>query len=180
MPDFLKKLNPRQRQLAIAAGLGGLLALFVILRRRGTPAANTDPASTTVQPAADPSTPIADASGYPAGSSTFADNGAALGQLDTTLTGITGQLQTVIDNQTAAANPTSPTDAAPATTVPPVVVNVNTVGGAKAGKGVGGKAAPKVVYDHGVRYTVGPKGKRTVAPTKAHPATKAKTTHKKK
>lgn len=95
---FLKRLTPQQKRMAIAVAAGGMLALFVLLRRGAPAAAATD--TTAVSPT-DPSA----IGGLPADGSTFADNGASAGQLSTTLTDLSGQLQSLEDlfNQPVAA-----------------------------------------------------------------------------
>lgn len=96
MPKFLQSLPPNQRRLALAAAVGGVLALFVVIKRRGT--GGTDGGSgttTTPSPAADSGGAAAGMGGM--GPSTFADNGAAAGQLSTTISDQTGALQALTD-----------------------------------------------------------------------------------
>lgn len=84
----MTKLNPRQKKIAIAVAVGGLLALVVLMRRGGSAPAAA-PAATATQPL------VAGTGDMPP--STFADNGAAFGQIGSTLTDLAGQLQGVTD-----------------------------------------------------------------------------------
>jgi hypothetical protein len=125
-----KKLNPRQKRLMYALGAGALLALFVLMSRRGAGGSEDGGSATDPQPAA-PAGSAGAAADPGSGGSTFADNGAALGQLNTTLTGVAGQLQNVTD-YLATTQPATPQqdgavvteDPVAAAATPAVIVNV--------------------------------------------------------
>lgn len=116
MPKFLSNLPTGQRRAAIAIAIGAVLAVVTLARKSSTGGGlGTDTTQTTgtTNP----------------GPSTFADNGAAEGELNTTLTGIAGNLQSVTDalsafNPTAAetGSPSVPTDTA---ATPQIAINLN-------------------------------------------------------
>jgi hypothetical protein len=129
---LFKRLDPKQRRIAIALAAGGLLALFVMLRRGGGGGGGTDTAAAPISPT--------DASGLAApgavDGSTFADNGASFGELNTTLSGLSGQLDALL-NQPAPFIDPGPLDAGvttpvqdPAVPAPPGVLG--SVGGVRA------------------------------------------------
>jgi hypothetical protein len=129
---LLKRLNPQQKRMAIALAAGGLLALFVIMRRGGGGGGGTDTATAPISPT--------DATGLAGGAaadgSTFADNGASMGELNTTLSGLSGQLDALL-NQPAPFVDTpgadSPLDVTPVQdpAAPTAPAQVAAVGGVK-------------------------------------------------
>jgi hypothetical protein len=130
-------LTGRQKRIAYAIGAGALLAVFLLLRNRGGGGGGSTAAGPA--PTVDPS-----AATMPAGS-TFADNGPAMADLNTTLSGLAGDVQTVSDQLSSfeppATQPAAGAVAAPAS--PLVVLNIapsGMVASAAPGAGVGGKA----------------------------------------
>jgi hypothetical protein len=101
MLEQLKNLDPKQKRIAMAIGGGALLAVFVLITKRGGSDASAGAATGEDVPTDDNAQK--DATSLTPDPSTFADNGSALGQLDTTLTGISSQLQTLADNQASQA-----------------------------------------------------------------------------
>lgn len=121
------KMDPKQRRIALAVAGGALLALLVALRRRSNGGGGgTD---TTAPPGIGSGSGGATADGLP-GSSTFADNGAALGELNSTLTGITGAMNLLIDNQQAAYQAQQDAAAAQAAAAQQAAVAATTPAGA--------------------------------------------------
>jgi hypothetical protein len=99
---FLKRLNPQQKRMAIAIAAGGLIALFVIMRRGG--GGGGGGGGTTTAPVS-PTDQTGLATGAPGGSSTFADNGASMGELNTTLSGLSGQLDALLNQPAPFTDP---------------------------------------------------------------------------
>lgn len=109
-PGGKPKMNPRQKRLMIAAGVGLALALVFLLQRRGAPAetaAADTPAETTGLSAVPAS---------PGVGSTFADNGEAAGALSSSITSSLAEVaagnadlaQAFDDLSQNIARPTSP------------------------------------------------------------------------
>jgi hypothetical protein len=128
--------NPRQRRIMIALGAAGLLALIVLMQRRGGGAQDAAPAGTLA----------------PAGS-TFADNGEQAAELGNTITQGVGDLQLAASDlattqqgfadEFASLVETLKTPAEPATAVPtaPAALAM-TPGNAAPLTQVGGKKSP--------------------------------------
>jgi hypothetical protein len=94
---MLKHLDPRQRKILAGVGVGAVLALFVVLRRRGAAGQTQD--ATAVTPGGTGS-----ATGLPDGyGSTFADNGASASQLTSTVADLASEVHTLNDNLTPVA-----------------------------------------------------------------------------
>lgn len=83
------KLDGKQKRIAAAIAAGGALALVVLLSKRGGSSAPEGAVSSVANPGAgDPSS--------------FADNGAAMGQLSTDVTNLAGDIRTGLGNLTDA------------------------------------------------------------------------------
>lgn len=169
MPDFLRKMDPKQRRLVLAGLAGSAIALVVIIMRGrggqgGSDGGSGDTGTDPQSPAASGGAVAADG---PAGSSTFADNGAALGELNTTLTGIAARLDAIEPGvPTGGADAVAPEEqgspSAPAAAVAaaPAATRSSTparsVGSARSGAGVGGRrmvyGKPKINYQGGEHH----------------------------
>lgn len=99
-PGFgVMTLNPKQKKIAAAVGGGGLLALVVLMTRGGSSSstATGDPGG------------VANGGVTAQDPSSFADNGASMGELSSSVTSSLGGLGTAFDNFTNAfANQPAP------------------------------------------------------------------------